>query len=189
MRFWLHEPFDRLGRHVLRHFDDLRIVRNADRDPATPSMLRLLTAIAPQGKADHIPPRLAGECMRAILEGGPYPAPLLAAAVMRCRAEQGRKDPRSGKPLQNVSYERAALLKACLNREHRRRHGLPADFHFIGEKLDVNQTDPAYRLGRLFAVLELAQSRAQPASTRRSAIATTAPPPARPLRCSPRCCG
>lgn len=157
VRFWLHEPFDRLGPRILQHFDDLRIVRSSEHDPATPPMFRLLTAIAPQGKADHIPPHLAGEWMRAILEGTPYPPALLNAAVNRCRAEQA-----SGHFGGNVPYLRAAILKACLNREHRRRHGLPADFHFIGEKLDVNQTDPAYRLGRLFAVLERAQARAQP---------------------------
>ena len=162
VRFWLHEPFERLGPRVLQHFDDLRIARDPVHDPATPSMFRLLTAIAPQGKADNIPPRLAGEWMRAILEGTPYPAALLNAAVNRCRAEQSRKHSTSGKPLPNVSYERAALLKACINREHRRRHGLPASHAFIQEELDVNQMDPAYRLGRLFALLERIQSRAQP---------------------------
>ncbi len=161
VRFWLHETFDRLGPRILQHFEDLRIARG-EHDPPTPSISRLLTAIAPQGKAENIPPRLAGEWMRAILEGTPYPPALLNAAVNRCRAEQARKDGRSGKPLPNVSYERAAVLKACLNREYRRRHGLPADHAFIREDLDVNQTDPAYRLGRLFAVLERIQHRAQP---------------------------
>lgn len=157
VRLWLHEPFARLGPRILQHFDDLRIVRSSEHDPATPSMFRLLTAISPQGKADHIPPRLAGEWMRAIVEGTPYPAPLLGAVVTRCRAEQASKD-HAG----NVPYLRAAVLKACVNREHRRRHGLPAHASFIQEELDVTQTDPAYRLGRLFAVLERAQSRAQP---------------------------
>ena len=157
VRYWLHERFDRLGPRILQHFDDLRIVRTSDRDPATPSMYRLLTAIAVLGKADNIPPRLAGEWMRAILEGTPYPAALLNAAVNRCRAEQA-SDTFGG----NVPYLRAAILKACINREHRRRHGLPPDHPFIREELDVNQTDPAYRLGRLFAVLERIQSAAQP---------------------------
>jgi CRISPR-associated protein Csd1 len=77
--------------------------------------------------------------------------------VNRCRAEQATQE-RAG----NVTYLRAAILKACINREHRRRGGLAADRAFIREHLDVNQTDPAYRLGRLFAVLERIQSRAQP---------------------------
>ncbi len=156
VRFWLREPFERLAPRVLQHFDDLRIAR-AGHEPATPSMFRLLTAIAPQGKADNIPPRLAGEWMRAILEGTPYPPALLNAAVNRCRAEQSTKE-HAG----NVTHLRAAILKACINRAHRRRPGVPPEFQFIPEDLDVNQSDPAYRLGRLFAVLERIQSRAQP---------------------------
>ena len=162
VRFWLHDSFRNLGTRVLQHFDDLRIARQGDLDAATPAMYWLLRAVAPQGKAENVPPRLAGEWMRAILEGAPYPAALLNAAVNRCRAEQARKDDRTGKPLPNVPYLRAAVLKACINREHRRRHGLPDQFQFIREELDVNQTDPAYRLGRLFAVLERIQSAAQP---------------------------
>ncbi|MEN9629897.1 MAG: CRISPR-associated protein Cas8c/Csd1, subtype [Pseudomonadota bacterium] len=157
VRFWLNDTFDRLGPRVLQHFDDLRIVRQSDRDPATPSMYWLLRAIAPQGKAENIPPHLAGEWMRAILEGLPYPPALLNAAVNRCRAEQGTHNFGG-----NVPTLRAAILKACINREHRRRHGAASDFQYIPEDLDVNQTDPAYRLGRLFAVLERIQSAAQP---------------------------
>lgn len=157
VRFWVHDRFDRLGPRILQHFDDLRIVRQSDRDAATPSMYWLLRSIAPQGKAENVPPRLAGEWLRAILDGTPYPPALLNAAVNRCRAEQAT-DGFGG----NVPYLRAAVLKACINREHRRRHGGPPNFQFIPETLDVNQTDPAYRLGRLFAVLERIQSAAQP---------------------------
>jgi CRISPR-associated protein Csd1 len=158
VRFWFHETFERLAPRILQHFADLRIVRQSDRDAATPSMYRLLRAIAAQGKAENVPPRLAGEWMRAILEGTPYPAALLNAAVNRCRAEQAT-DSFGG----NVPYLRAAILKACINREYRRRHpDAASDFQFITKELDVNQTDPAYRLGRLFAVLEGIQSAAQP---------------------------
>jgi CRISPR-associated protein Csd1 len=157
VRFWFHETFDRLGPRILQHFDDLRIVRQSDRDAATPAMSWLLRSIAPQGKAKNVPPRVAGEWLRAILEGTYYPAALLNAAVNRCRAEQA-SDAFGG----NVPYLRAAILKACINREHRRRHGQPPGFQFIREELDMSQTDPAYRLGRLFAVLERIQSAAQP---------------------------
>ncbi len=157
VRLWLHERFDVLAPRVLRHFDDLRIARQSERDAATPSMVWLLRAIATAGKADNVPPRLAGEWLRAILEGTPYPPALLNAAVNRCRAEQATRDFGG-----NVPYLRAAILKACINRSHRARHALPADFQYIHEELDVNQDHPAYRLGRLFAVLERIQSRAQP---------------------------
>ena len=162
VRFWFHDRFDRLAPRVLQHFDDLRIVREWPSDTRTPSLKAMLKHIAVQRDEKNIPPRLAGEWLRAILEGTPYPPALLQAAVNRCRAEQSKKDPRSGKPVSNVPYLRAAILKACINREHRRRHATAPDFQFIREELDMSQTDPAYRLGRLFAVLEHIQSAAQP---------------------------
>jgi CRISPR-associated protein Csd1 len=158
VRYWFHERFEQLAPRVLQHFEDLRIVRQSDKDAATPAMYWLLRSIAPQGKAENVPPRLAGEWMRAILEGADYPPALLNAAVNRCRAEQA-SDAFAG----NVPYLRAAILKACVNRRYRRTYGGPTiDHQFIREELDMNQTDPAYRLGRLFAALERIQSAAQP---------------------------
>ena len=155
IRFWLRAPLHQLAPRILGHFDDLRVVQRYESDPPVPSLFRLLSGLALQGKLDNVPPRLAGEWMRAILEGQPYPATLLNAAVMRCKAEQ------------EVTYLRAAVLKAWLNRDHRRRHPdidintTTTPQHFK-EKLDVDQTDTAYRLGRLFAVLEHIQRAAMP---------------------------
>jgi CRISPR-associated protein Csd1 len=151
IRFWLHAPLAELAPRIAQHFDDLRVVRRYDGDPATPSLFRLLTSLAVQGKADNVPPRLAGEWMRSILEGLPYPAALLNAAVVRCKAEQ------------EVTYLRAAILKAWLNRDHRRRHPkLLMDHSHFKEHLDMQQADVPYRLGRLFAMLERIQQQAQP---------------------------
>ena len=151
IRFWLEAPLSDLAPRILRHFDDLRIVRRFDGDPQTPSLFRLLGSLALQAKLDNVPPRLAGEWMRAILEGQPYPATLLNAAVMRCRAEQ------------DVSYLRAAVLKAWLNRDYRRTHPeAPPDTQHFKEELDMEQSDTPYRLGRLFAVLEHIQRQAMP---------------------------
>lgn len=157
VRFWLHATLTDLAPRIAQHFRDLALVRQLDGDPATPSLSHLLRALAVQGKSENVPPRLAGEWMRAILEGVPYPISLLNAVVLRCRAEQATSD-RSG----NVTYLRAAMLKAWLNRDHRRRHAdLPTHHAEFKEALDVNQNDVPYRLGRLFAVLERIQQQAQ----------------------------
>jgi CRISPR-associated protein Csd1 len=149
IRFWLHAPLAELAPRIAQHFADLSVVRRYDSDPATPSLFRLLTSLAVQGKADNVPPSLAGEWMRSILEGLPYPAALLNAAVVRCKAEQ------------EVTYLRAAILKAWLNRDRRRRHPkLPANHSHFKESLDMQQPDVPYRLGRLFAVLERLQEEA-----------------------------
>lgn len=151
VRFWLRAPLAELAPRIAQHFTDLRVVRRYDSDPAAPSLFRLLSSLALQGKIDNVPPRLAGEWMRAILEGLPYPALLLNAAVNRCKAEQ------------DVTYLHAAVLKAWLNRDYRRQYlDLPADHSHFKETLDMEHPDVPYRLGRLFAVLERIQQQAMP---------------------------
>ena len=151
VRFWISATVAVLAPRIRQHFDDLRVAPRHDSDPPVPSLFRLLTGLALQGKVDNVPPRLAGEWMRSILEGLPYPALLLNAAVIRCKAER------------DVSYLRAAILKAWLNRDTRRRQPeLPGDHAEFKEQLDMDQTDAAFRLGRVFAVLERIQQRAQP---------------------------
>ena len=148
IRFWLPRlPFSKLAPRLLHHFEDIRIARRFDNEPEWPSLFRLLSSCALQGKADNIPPRLAGEWMRAILEDRPLPAALLNSAVQRCRAER------------DVPYLRACVLKAWLNRQGRRSAFPTMPFK---EALDMDNPAPAYRLGRLFATLERIQELAQP---------------------------
>lgn len=165
VRYWLHEAFQCLGPRILRHFDDLCIVQQSDKDSPTPSMKSLLRSLAVRGEDKNIPPRLAGEWLRSILEGTPYPVVLLNATINRCRAEQTNREFGG-----NVTYLRAAILKACINRTHRQRHRLPDDHQFIKEKLDMSQDHPAYRLGRLFAVLEEVQKESAAPETVKATI-------------------
>ena len=87
IRFWLHAELSELAPRIAQHFRDLSVVRQFDSDPPTPSLARLLRSLAVQEKADNVPPRLAGEWMRAVLEGSAYPATLFNTVVLRCRAE------------------------------------------------------------------------------------------------------
>lgn len=103
VRFWQVAPIRELALRIRAHFDDLELVKPEFEKPYL-SLFRLLSSIAPQNKAENVPPGLAGDTMRAILSGAPYPAMLLQAAVRRIRAEQ------------SVNYPRAAILKASLNR-------------------------------------------------------------------------
>lgn len=145
IRFWETATAHELAQRIARHFDDIKIAR-APHDQEHLPLLRLLTALAVQDKADNIPPNLSGEVMRAILEGLPYPASLLNLAVQRCRAEQ--------KP----TYARAAVIKASLNRLMRRTNPKsPSPEKEFQIMLDPTNTNLAYRFGRLFAVLEKIQ--------------------------------
>jgi CRISPR-associated protein Csd1 len=147
VRFWIVDTVAGVGKKIKRHFDDLRVVHGtAEQDVF--SLRRLLACTAVQGKADNIPPNLTGDTVRAILEGTPYPRTLLQAATRRIRAER------------SITYHRAALIKACINRATRFKHpGLEEELKM---SLDETNTDIGYRLGRLFAVLEKIQQEANP---------------------------
>lgn len=150
VRFWHAAPLRDVARRVTCWFDDLDIARG-NNDPPYPSLFRLLTAVAVQGKADNIPPRLGGDLVRSIFTDAPYPATWLNAAVQRCRAER------------QVTYLRAAIIKACLLRADRARNN--TDEPQPGElrpMLDTANPSAAYRLGRLFATLEKIQEEASP---------------------------
>jgi CRISPR-associated protein Csd1 len=154
IRFYHCLPLRELGARIVQHFHDLELVRGPN-DPQYPSLFRLLAAVAVQNKADNIPPNLGGSIVDAIFAGEnvSYPSLWLNAAVGRCRAEQ------------NVSYLRAAAIKACLRRQM--RHTSVSSTNQTTEQeflpmLDLTNTNPAYRMGRLFAVLEKIQEEASP---------------------------
>lgn len=157
IRFWQTGTVAEFAWHLRQHFDDLKIDR-APFEPKYLSLFRLLVSTAKLGESKNIPPNLAGEFMRAILAGLPYPQTLLQAAIRQIRAEQAKKNDKTGTPLPNVTYARAALIKACLNRATRFRN----QKEDITVSLDTTNSNPAYRLGRLFAVLEKIQETANP---------------------------
>ena len=91
------------------------------------------------------PKRLAGELLRAILEGTKYPETLAAAILLRIRSERG-----------HVNARRAAMLKAVFNRNHSKQHG--------GELMPGLRHDrltQGYLLGQLFALYEKAENESQ----------------------------
>ena len=144
VRFWQCATVAELAPRLVRHFDDLDIIRGPF-DPPHLSLIRLLGCTALQGELKHLPPSLGGDTLRAILDDRPYPDTLLAACIRRIRAEQ------------KVTHPRAALLKAWLNRWARAYPNATHPQENITVSLNPDRTDPGYCLGRLFAVLERVQ--------------------------------
>ena len=144
VRFWYPGTVGEAARHIKQHFDDCAIV-HGPKQPDHLSLFRLLVSTASLGKSENIPPNLAGDFMKAILAGTAYPHTLLTSALRRCRAEQ------------DVSYPRAALIKACLIRLNKNNSEKE-----VGMSLDTTNNNPGYLLGRLFAALERAQESASP---------------------------
>ena len=154
VRFWVEQSLGAFAANFLQHWEDLRIEPKPDFWP--PPLWALLYELAAQRKAENVPQHLEGEFMRAILTGLPYPRSLLTQTILRIRADQDRQDSKTGRTLEKVSDLRVALLKACLARLHRK--GLiPED---VPVSLDPISLNAAYRLGRMFSVLERLQQSA-----------------------------
>ena len=137
VRFWHTDSVEAFSKQLGRHFADLEIIKEFDNQPDYPGIWQLLIETAPLRKTDNMNPNLAGALLRSILQPIPYPGFLLAAVIDRIRADH------------DVNYYRAALIKAVLRRNYGRED--------LAMALDEDSKDVAYRLGRLFAVLEKAQ--------------------------------
>lgn len=157
VRFWHVATVGELAGHIRQHFEDLEIVRPRYVEHPFLPLKTLLVAVSPLGDLDKLPPKLAGDFMKAILEGATYPQTLIQAALRRIHAEQAKKDEK-GRPKEHVTYARAALIKAWLNRLTRDT----GQNEEITVSLDESNTNIGYRLGRLFAVLEKVQAEANP---------------------------
>jgi len=157
IRFWEVGTVFGIGARLLRHVSDLQIVHN-DRNSALP-LRRILKSISVLEEENNIPQKLVDDTVHAILTGSQYPQSLIHAVVRRIRAEQSKKDRHTGKSLPNVTYERAAIIKACINRKSRFEN--PNRQEEIKVSLDPGNMNIGYRLGRLFAILEKIQSDAQ----------------------------
>ncbi len=147
IRFWQVDSIGAVADRIGAHFRDLDLEPPGPRDPVFPSAGQLLRETAVLGKSENIAPTLSAAFIRSVLNGGAYPQGLLSAILRRIRSD-GR-----------ISYLRAALIKAIVNRQARLTHK-GKEVHV---KLDQDSPDVPYRLGRLFAVLERIQQDANPA--------------------------
>ena len=142
VRFWLDDSFGAVARRYAAHVERMRIAPPPRE--AAPSIWRCLIETATLRKSENIPPNLAGDWLRAILTGAPYPLTILTTLLMRMRADG------------DVNALRAAMLKAVLVR----------NFGYTEKEapvaLDPDNAEPGYLLGRLFATYERIQADALP---------------------------
>lgn len=151
IRFWLETDLGQVQRRFMEHFQDLAL--NPLPWKTAPSSYRLLLELIPtrydttgnKKKKDikDAPAHLAGELMRSILTGQRYPRAILAQLLSRFRVDG------------DISGLRVAMVKALLQRELRL-----LGKEDISMSLDESNVNPAYLLGRLFAVLENIQRNA-----------------------------
>ena len=142
VRDWLDTTVGEVKRHLAIWFQRQSIVAPSgdERRPYGISALAYSTVRETKDLASPVPRAL----LRGAITGSPLPWDLLFQAVRRNRAEQ------------RVTRPRAALIKLVLLSQ---RQEYEEDYMV---RLDVDNPEPAYRCGRLMAVLEEAQRAAMP---------------------------
>ena len=148
IRFWYSTTLDELTQRIAQHYQDLHIEPQLGN--GLPEIWRLAYATAPirdgKSKSDDISPQLAGGLGRAIFTGQNYPQSLLAQVLLRMRSDGV------------VNLIRVSLCKAVINRQIRLNKF--TNTKELSMSLDVEEKNVAYRMGRLFAVLESVQKQA-----------------------------
>lgn len=148
IRFWYASTLAEMTQRIAQHYHDLHL--EPQWGDGLPEIWKLTYATAPiyngKTKADEISPQLAGGLARAIFTGQNYPQSLLAQVLLRMRVD-GR-----------VNSIRVALCKAVINRQIRLNPS--SNNRELSMSLDVEEMNVAYRMGRLFAVLESIQKKA-----------------------------
>lgn len=153
VRFFLQNSFDEFAQNYQKHQEDLDIVRPAFDERETLSMWALLReTVNPNSRDKSAQPQLVGEMLRAVLTGSLYPSALYTQTEIRLRAEK------------EINRGKAAIIKAYLLRNVVEQQ--KDQTHVYKEVLDVELNEQStylpYRLGRLFAVLEAVQQKANP---------------------------
>lgn len=150
VRFWQTGTVAEFSQNLTCWFEDLDLV-GRERF-GYPPLKKLLRSTALLFKDDNIPPNLPADVIRSILLSTPLPETFVHAAIRRIKAEQG-----------NVSYHRACIIKAHLNRKYRlfNQSNKNEQKELINMSLNTDDERVGYCLGRLFAVLEKLQLEAQ----------------------------
>lgn len=139
---------DTLGSIAESYGQYLRDIGMVEQEQSSLGMLLRQTAV--QGKWDNVPDTLLAPCFSAMLRGERFPASLLSTILSRMRADRASNNTWD-------MGQRASLIKACLLRNW--RYGMEPDRE--GEltmALNRDNENIGYLLGRLFAVMERAQS-------------------------------
>ena len=148
VRFFYQDSFGNILRHLSEHYKRMELVKPSWEENSYLGVKDMLFATVNQKSKDKTPiPNMSAMVLRSILTGTGYPAGVYFDTLIRIRSEQGKS---------KVTWQRISIVKAYLIQ----------NYHWErGEKdvgLNEQSDEKAYILGRLFAVLEDIQLRANP---------------------------
>lgn len=147
IRYFYVDTFDRMIKRLQRHHLDIAI-EGPDWEREHPSFSDILLETAVRRESRNVPPPHQVALIRSVMNGAPYPNSLFMAMINRIRAEAAA-DAKTA-----INRTRIGFIKGFLNRMV--RHMKPEEL--IDVTLNTGQTPIAYRLGRVFAILNKAQA-------------------------------
>ena len=153
VRFFLRDSFGKLMQNVNDHYERLEMERPAyEKFSYLPLWALLRETVNPNARDKSPSPAMAGATARAIFSGGPYPASLLEAVMLRIRAER------------KITWGRASIIKAYYlkNTDYTETEDQGCPKEVLTVSLQETSTNPAYVLGRLFSLYEAVQQAANP---------------------------
>ena len=147
VRFFYQNSFGTILKNIEAHYKRMDVVRPSwANDRKFLGIYRMLQETVNMKSKEKKPvANMAASVLQAVLSGNRYPASLYTDTLIRIRSEQG-----------NVTYGRAAIIKAFLIKNYQWKEGEECmeSNEVSNETLDI--------LGRLFSVLESVQKEANP---------------------------
>lgn len=146
VRFYWQSEFGSILDRIMEHVEEMAIEKPSFEHQGHPPLFYVLGETVRKGKdsKDKISPSLAGDWFRAIIQGTMYPYSMIQAIIQRIRVDG------------IINSTRVSVIKAYLIR-YARIHRLSELKEVLTVSLNKETTNTAYRLGRLFSVLERAQ--------------------------------
>lgn len=145
VKFLLRRSFGSILEKLIQHQKDIQTYED---EPFIPMWRIFKELVPPKEKDATVPPPLQSNIILAALNGTRYPDAMLHTVLHRVKVDENMG--------YNYGTVRIGLIKAYLNRKAR----LSNNKEEITLALDLENKNPAYLCGRLFATLEQIQQKA-----------------------------
>lgn len=153
VRFFFINTFGDFIKNYEKYFREFKIIKPGFDNRVNIPLWQILQETANKNSKDKAAtPLLIGAVLRSILSGTKYPEALYQNTILRAKADQDNPD----KNITKISRIKAAIMKACLIRNYKYNEEV------VTVALNEECKKVPYVLGRLFAVLEDLQEKANP---------------------------
>ena len=153
VRFFFTNTFGDFIKNYEKYFREFEIIKPVFDNRVSIPLWQILQETANKNSKDKAAsPLLIGAVLRSILSGTKYPEALYQNTILRAKADQDNPD----KNITKISRIKAAIIKACLIRNYKYNEEV------ITVALNKECKKVPYVLGRLFAVFEDLQKKANP---------------------------